>query len=88
MHSVRVGNVSEKEFWDELIRDKELVERGGWDVLVNAAGVAHYSLLMATKAELVREVVDTNLMGTIWGCKAVVKGMMRKKSGVYCIRMV
>lgn len=51
-------------------------------MLVNAAGVTHYSLLMATKAELVEEVVQTNLMGAIWACQTVGKGMARSKKGV------
>ena len=51
------------------------------DVLVNAAGVTHYSLLVATKPELVDEIVRTNLMGTLWACQIMVKNMMRRKRG-------
>jgi NAD(P)-dependent dehydrogenase (short-subunit alcohol dehydrogenase family) len=50
-------------------------------VLVNAAGLTHYSLLMATKRELVDDIVQTNLMGTIWGCQVMVRRMMKRKQG-------
>lgn len=56
------------------------------DVLVNAAGTTHYSLLTNTKAEQLEQVVQTNLMGTIWSCKYMVKNMMRRKTG--CIMNV
>jgi NADP-dependent 3-hydroxy acid dehydrogenase YdfG len=49
---------------------------------VNAAGVTHYSLLVATQPKLVEEVVGTNLMGTIWGCQIMVKNMMRRNRGI------
>jgi NADP-dependent 3-hydroxy acid dehydrogenase YdfG len=52
------------------------------DILVNAAGVTHYSLLVATQPKLVEEVVGTNLMGTVWGCQVMVKNMMRRKRGI------
>jgi NADP-dependent 3-hydroxy acid dehydrogenase YdfG len=52
------------------------------DILVNAAGVTHYSLLVATQPKLVEEVVGTNLMGTVWGCQVMVKNMIRRKGGI------
>lgn len=51
-------------------------------MLVNAAGVTHYSLLAATQSRVVEEVVGTNLMGTLWGCQVMVKNMMRRKRGI------
>ena len=51
-------------------------------MLVNAAGVTHYSLLVATQPRLVEEVIETNLMGTVWGCQVMVKNMMRRKRGM------
>lgn len=51
------------------------------DILVNAAGVTHYSLLMATDAHVIEDVVRTNLVGCIYGCKAVLKNMIRQKGG-------
>ena len=55
---------------------------------MNAAGISHSSLLVATKAELVQEVVQTNLMGSIWACRAVAKAMIgqrRKAENTGCI---
>ena len=49
---------------------------------MNAAGLTHYSLLVATKQELVDDIVRTNLMGTIYGCQIMVRRMMRRKQGV------
>ena len=58
------------------------------DILVNAAGIAHSSLLVTTKPELVQDVVNTNLLGTIWACRAVAKAMIgqrRKADNTGCI---
>lgn len=49
------------------------------DILVNAAGIAHSSLLITTKHALIDQVVQTNLMGTIWGCQSVAKAMVRQR---------
>jgi len=51
------------------------------DVLVNAAGVTHYSPLFVTSPALLDEVVQTNLLGTMMGCRAVGKNMMASKNG-------
>ncbi|KAL3421970.1 short-chain dehydrogenase [Phlyctema vagabunda] len=75
-HSIRIGDVGSRDFWKEAGFDRD-----GIDVLVNAAGVTHYSLLATTKKELLEEVVETNLMGTMWACQIVGKGMMRRKTG-------
>lgn len=50
-------------------------------MLVNAAGIAHSSLLVATKPETIEEVIKTNLMGTIWGCQMMTKVMVRNGVG-------
>ncbi|PUU72661.1 hypothetical protein B9Z19DRAFT_644813 [Tuber borchii] len=76
-HQSITGDVGDPEFWEEV--------RGGCgkklDVLVNAAGITHYSLLMATKSETIQEVIRTNLMGSVLGCRAVLRGMIRARSG-------
>ena len=48
---------------------------------MNAAGVAHSSLFMATKPDLIEKVIQTNLMGTIWGCQIISKHMIRRRQG-------
>ncbi|MCJ1251749.1 hypothetical protein MMC30_008986 [Trapelia coarctata] len=52
---------------------------GNVDILVNAAGIAHSSLLVTTNPNLIEQVVQTNLMGTIWGCQTVGKAMVRQR---------
>lgn len=60
---------------------KNVCKKKNIDILVNAAGVTHYSLLMATDARVIEDVVRTNLVGCIYGCKAVLKNMIRQKGG-------
>jgi short-subunit dehydrogenase len=51
------------------------------DFLINAAGITHYSLLITSKPEMLEQIVQTNLMGTVWSCQLLVKNMMRRKQG-------
>lgn len=46
------------------------------DILVNAAGVTHYSPLFTTNEESLEKILRTNLMGTMLGCKTIGKVMM------------
>ncbi|EKD14683.1 uncharacterized protein L3040_000206 [Drepanopeziza brunnea f. sp. 'multigermtubi'] len=73
-HRVVVGDVAEGAFWEGLKREKI-------DILVNAAGITHYSPLFVTSTPLLESVMRTNLMGTMMGCRAVGKGMMARKGG-------
>ncbi|KAH8883417.1 NAD(P)-binding protein [Thozetella sp. PMI_491] len=52
---------------------------GGIDVMVNCAGVAQESLLVKTDADAAHEILSTNLLGAVWGCKIVGKQMVREK---------
>ncbi|KAG0642052.1 hypothetical protein HOY80DRAFT_918103 [Tuber brumale] len=76
-HQCIAGDVGDPELWEEV--------RGGCgkklDILVNAAGITHYSLLMATKSETIQEVIRTNLVGSVLGCRAMLRGMVRARSG-------
>ncbi len=49
--------------------------------MVNAAGITHYSLLVTSKPEMLEQIVQTNLMGTIWSCQLLAKKMMRRRQG-------
>ncbi|KAI9721992.1 MAG: hypothetical protein M1812_001951 [Candelaria pacifica] len=69
-------DVANREDWERLGKDHREV-----DILVNAAGVAHSSLFMATKPDLIERVMQTNLMGTTWGCQILSKQMMRRRKG-------
>ncbi|MCJ1318832.1 hypothetical protein MMC15_004163 [Xylographa vitiligo] len=80
---ISVGSVEDRSFWKYLGHDLRKV-----DILVNAAGVAHSSLLVTTKPATIEQVIQTNLMGTIWGCQIVGKEMIRQRresSNTACI---
>ena len=61
---------------------KALVEEAGdLDVLVNNAGVTRDGLIVRMSDEDWRTVLDTNLASCFYTCRAVTRGMMRKRSG-------
>ena len=61
---------------------KRLVEEAGdLDILVNNAGLTRDTLLARMSDEDWRTVIDTNLGGAFNTCRAVVRGMMRRRSG-------
>ncbi|KAG0030369.1 reductase [Podila clonocystis] len=60
---------------------KEVSKIGPVDFLINSAGIARDSLLIAHSNQDMENVINTNLMGTIWLNKAVAKGMMRRRKG-------
>lgn len=56
-------------------------ELGDPDVLVNCAGVAHIGLLQNMTDMEWRRVLDTDLSGAFYLCRAVIPGMVRQQSG-------
>jgi 3-oxoacyl-[acyl-carrier protein] reductase len=56
-------------------------EAGELDVLVNNAGVTRDGLLVRMSDEDWRTVIDTNLSSCFYTCRAVARGMMRKRAG-------
>jgi 3-oxoacyl-[acyl-carrier protein] reductase len=56
-------------------------EAGEVDVLVNNAGVTRDGLLARMSDDDWRTVLDTNLGGTFNTCRAVTRGMMRRRAG-------
>ena len=56
-------------------------EAGDVDVLVNNAGVTRDGLIARMPDEDWRVVLDTNLGGVFHTCRAVARGMMKRKSG-------
>jgi 3-oxoacyl-[acyl-carrier protein] reductase len=61
---------------------QRLVEEAGEvDVLVNNAGVTRDGLLARMSDEDWRTVLDTNLGGTFNTCRAVTRGMMKRRAG-------
>ncbi|MCJ1398451.1 hypothetical protein MMC11_001651 [Xylographa trunciseda] len=71
---VAIGDVKDRSVWVTLSQHMPKV-----DLLVNAAGVAHSSLLVTTSLGMVEQVIQTNLMGSIWGCQVIGKAMMRQR---------
>jgi 3-oxoacyl-[acyl-carrier protein] reductase len=49
--------------------------------LINAAGIASMNLAVTTPPELVRKIIGTNLLGTIYCCQSLAPLMMRHKRG-------
>ena len=55
---------------------------GGVDGLVNAAGIIHPELLAVARTEALRELLETNLLGSLFCTRAVLPQMLRQRSGV------
>ena len=61
---------------------KRLVEEAGeLDILVNNAGVTRDGLLARMPDEDWRAVIETNLSGCFYTCRAAVRGMMKRRTG-------
>jgi|FLYM01.1.fsa_nt_gi 3-oxoacyl-[acyl-carrier protein] reductase len=58
-----------------------LEKLGGIDGLVNNAGITKDQLLLRMSADDFREVIETNLMGSVFCSKAVLKPMMKQRMG-------
>ncbi len=54
---------------------------GKVDVLVCNAGISGYSLLIDASYDQIREIIDTNLIGTINLCKSASENMIKNQSG-------
>ena len=75
-----LGDISSFEDCKRMI-DEILAENGSVDVLVNNAGMTRDKLVMMMKAEDFTDVIDTNLNGTFYLSKLVLKSMMKKRAG-------
>src|SRR5690606_28237873 len=61
---------------------QQTVEKWGkLDILVNSAGIIRDKLFVQMSPEDWKAVIDTNLNGTFYFCKAAGKEMMGKRSG-------
>jgi 3-oxoacyl-[acyl-carrier protein] reductase len=61
---------------------KRLVEEAGdLDILVNNAGLTRDGLLARMPDEDWRDVIETNLSSVFYTCRAVTRGMMKKRAG-------
>ncbi|KAF2461050.1 hypothetical protein BDY21DRAFT_137774 [Lineolata rhizophorae] len=75
------GNIKSTRFIEspvETFLADDIPERLYPNVLINNAGVTHSSLLLREHPSIIESVIETNLMGTIWGCKYMAKLMLPK----------
>jgi 3-oxoacyl-[acyl-carrier protein] reductase len=56
-------------------------EAGDLDVLVNNAGLTRDGLILRMPDEDWRDVIETNLSGTFYTCRAAARGMMKRRVG-------
>lgn len=56
---------------------------GNYDVecLINNAGVTSFSLAEQDSVKQIKDIIDTNLLGSIYMIKSVLPGMMKRKKG-------
>ncbi|OHF02377.1 short-chain dehydrogenase [Colletotrichum orchidophilum] len=78
-HSYAVMDIS-ADGRDEAVLDDIWKRTGQIDVLVNAAGIAQFQLLQNTSPQAARELVDTNLMGTIFMSRYMAQRMKRRRA--------
>ncbi len=76
----RVLNIGEAQSVENLIADVEK-QYGKIDILVNNAGITRDNLLMRMKDEDWDAVMDVNLKSVFRASKAVLRGMMKQRSG-------
>ncbi|GKT44411.1 3-oxoacyl-[acyl-carrier-protein] reductase [Colletotrichum spaethianum] len=79
VHSYAVMDVS-ADGRDDAVLDDIWKRTGQIDVLVNAAGIAQFQLLQNTSPRAARELVDTNLMGTIFMSRYMAQRMKRRRA--------
>ncbi len=65
---------------EELVRSA-IDHLGRIDILINNAGITRDNLLARMKSDEWQEVIDTNLTGVYNCCRAVIKPMLKQKSG-------
>tara|TARA_B100000989_G_scaffold297169_1_gene282163 strand:- start:9442 stop:10128 length:687 start_codon:yes stop_codon:yes gene_type:complete len=62
-------------FFSKIKKDKDIY------ALLNVAGVASMNLLLSTPEETVRNIVNTNLIGTIFCTREIIPAFVRSKAG-------
>lgn len=71
-------DISDSKQVDDCV--SQIISRlGKVDVLVNSAGIAIDSLLIRMSDSQMKETIDTNLMGPIYACRAVLKHMLKQR---------
>jgi NAD(P)-dependent dehydrogenase (short-subunit alcohol dehydrogenase family) len=75
------GDISESAFCDGAV-GRVLESSGRLDVLVNAAGTIHRGDALSTDDEAWRRVLDVNVSGTFFMCRAALRAMKAAGRGV------
>jgi len=75
------GDVGEPGLAAALVEQAES-ELGPIDILVNNAGITRDTLLVRMSDEEWAEVMQTNLSGAFHTCRAVARGMLKRRNGV------
>jgi len=78
--SYRTCDISDGESFTSMIKSV-VDEFGQCDILINNAGVTQDTLLMRMSDDQWSNVLDINLKGAFHGCKAVMRPMMKKRTG-------
>jgi NAD(P)-dependent dehydrogenase (short-subunit alcohol dehydrogenase family) len=79
-HLALAANVASDEAM-ETLRDTVLAEWGGLDVLVNNAGIASAGLMVNTTMPEWRQVIETNLLSVVRGCRMFLPAMLEAGRG-------
>ena len=74
------GDVSVEADATQAVKDT-VARLGRIDILINSAGVNEAGGIESLPLDLWRKVIDTNLMGTLYSCKAAVPAMKAQGSG-------
>jgi 3-oxoacyl-[acyl-carrier protein] reductase len=61
--------------FDDLKKDRNVY------ALINAAGIASMNLLLTTPAQTIKQIVETNLLGTIYASQMVAHALVRRGNG-------
>ncbi|MGA8260520.1 MAG: SDR family NAD(P)-dependent oxidoreductase [Arenicellales bacterium] len=75
------GDITDRDFCDVLV-EQCVSQHGGLDVCVNSAGVIHHATIADTSDEAWHETMAVNVNGVFYVCRAAVRAMLRKRSGV------
>ena len=73
-------DVASQSAFEEAI-DGLVKRKGKLDILVSNAGIAMDQLLLRIKPEELEKTFATNVGGALWGAKAAMRHMMRKRTG-------
>jgi NAD(P)-dependent dehydrogenase (short-subunit alcohol dehydrogenase family) len=76
-----LGDVARPDFVAESLRSFAAAHSGGFDVLVNNAGVAVAGGIDVTAVEDWQWIVGINLLGVVWGCRAAVPTLRAQERG-------